>query len=212
MSDPRTPSLAFPAPAPAGPAGGLTALAFAAGKGDSVATTQLVRAVAPRVVRVVRLVLGGGHPDVDDAVQQSLIAFVQALPAFRGECEPAGYASKIAVRTAVAQRRRVRTLRAREDDAAETEGMQAPACESPGEQASSHRRKELLRELLAELPEEQSEALALRVVLGWSLEEIAASSGAPLNTVRSRLRLAKEALKRRIEESPALASELEVAG
>ena len=58
--------------------------------------------------------------------------------------------------------------------------------------------------------ESYAEALAMRVVLGWSLEEIAAQSGAPLNTVRSRLRLAKEGMRRRIEEKPDLVEALEV--
>jgi RNA polymerase sigma-70 factor (ECF subfamily) len=63
---------------------------------------------------------------------------------------------------------------------------------------------------LADLPSEQAEALAMRVVLGWSLKEIAVYGSVPLNTVRSRLRLAKEALRRRIELAPHLASALEV--
>ena len=66
------------------------------------------------------------------------------------------------------------------------------------------RRKEALRSLLEELPTEQAEAFAMRIVLGCSLEEIARESGAPLNTVRSRLRLAKERLRSRIESDPAL--------
>jgi RNA polymerase sigma-70 factor (ECF subfamily) len=36
------------------------------------------------------------------------------------------------------------------------------------------------------------------------MQEVADATGAPVNTVRSRLRLAKEALRRRIEEDPAL--------
>ena len=65
-----------------------------------------------------------------------------------------------------------------------------------------------MRALLADLPEEQAEALALRVVLGWSLEEVARAYGIPTNTVRSRVRLAKEALRRRIEATPGLVEEL----
>jgi RNA polymerase sigma-70 factor (ECF subfamily) len=49
-------------------------------------------------------------------------------------------------------------------------------------------------------------------MLGWSLEEIAQTSGAPVNTVRSRLRLAKEALRRKIVADPVLAEELGVPG
>jgi len=161
------------------------------------------------MMRVVRAMLGGGHPDVDDVLQQALIGLVRALPAFRGECDPAGYASTIAVRKALAVRKRVRVERGRRDDDAMPEDAKSQA-PSPGDEAASTKRKEVLRELLAELPVEQAEALALRTMLGWSLEEIATNAGAPLNTIRSRLRLAKEALRKRIESEPALLEALEV--
>jgi RNA polymerase sigma-70 factor (ECF subfamily) len=185
------------------------ALARQAATGDAAATSRLLRSLASRVVRVVRAVLGGGHPDVDDVAQQALIGFIQALPAFRGDCDPARYATTIAVRTAIGARRRVRIERSRRDADADADAVPCSSM-SPGEEMASQRRKELLRELLAELPSEQAEALAMRVVLGWSLEEIAGQSGAPLNTVRSRLRLAKESLRRRIESQPGLAEMLEV--
>jgi DNA-directed RNA polymerase specialized sigma24 family protein len=69
-----------------------------------------------------------------------------------------------------------------------------------------------VRALLDDLPEEQAEALALRFMLGWSLIEISEASGAPVNTVRSRLRLAKEALRRRVEADAALADEFDRRG
>jgi RNA polymerase sigma-70 factor (ECF subfamily) len=193
------------------PAAGSTAptmaLARAAAQGDSAATGQLLRALATRLGRVVRAVLGGGHPDLDDAIQQSLIGLVQALPAFRGDCEPLGYATIIAVRTAVAARKRSRTDQSRREDGVEADLMEAHH-PSPGEEAAASHRKALLRGLLDDLPSEQAEALAMRVVLGWSIKEIASHSGAPLNTVRSRLRLAKEALKSRIEEDADLTDAL----
>jgi RNA polymerase sigma factor (sigma-70 family) len=185
------------------------ALARQAATGDAAATSRLLRGLASRVVRVVRAVLGGGHPDVDDVAQQALIGFIQALPAFRGDCDPARYATTIAVRTAIGARRRVRLERSRRDADADADAVASPAM-SPGDEIASQKRKEILRELLAELPPEQAEALAMRVVLGWSLEEIADQSGAPLNTVRSRLRLAKESLRRTIESQPELSEILEV--
>jgi RNA polymerase sigma-70 factor (ECF subfamily) len=188
----------------------MMALARAAAAGDGAATGQLLRAVAPRLGRVVRAVLGGGHPDLDDAVQQSLIGLVQALPAFRGDCEPIGYATIIAVRTAVATRKRSRTDQSRREDGVEADLMAGPD-PSAGDELSANRRKELLRDLLDDLPVEQAEALAMRVCLGWSIKEIATHSGAPLNTVRSRLRLAKEALKSRIEDDADLVDALGVA-
>jgi RNA polymerase sigma factor (sigma-70 family) len=181
------------------------ALARAAAAGDERATQRLLEQVAPRVGRVVRVVLGMGHPDADDVSQLALIAFTQALPGFRGECEPTHYASRIAVITALNARRRSRVLRSRFDDLAEPEAIEHS---TPHDRAIADRRKRLVRELLAVIPPEQAEALALRVALGWSLEEIAAASDTPLNTVRSRLRLAKEALRRRIEADPARYDEL----
>ena len=183
-------------------------LARAAAAGDALATTRLLQSVAPKMMRVVRAVMGADAADADDVVQQSLIGLVQALPAFRGECEPSSYACRIAVRTAVAARKRTRAVRARHDDA--TDADLVPGAPSPSDEAHARRRKEIMRTLLEEIPEEQAEALAMRTVLGWSLEEIAASASAPLNTIRSRLRLAKEALRRKIESVPGLADELGV--
>jgi len=184
-------------------------LARTAAAGDGAATGKLLRALAPRIARVVRAVLGAGHADVDDAIQQALIGFVQALPAFRGDCDPLGYASIIAVRAAVAARKRSRTDQSRRDDGADADAMPGHR-PSPGDEAAAQKRKGILRELLSELPVEQGEALAMRVVLGWSLEEIAAQSGAPLNTVRSRLRLAKEGMKKRIQSEPGLVEALDI--
>ena len=63
-------------------------LARRAAGGDAVATRALLESVAPRVVRTARIVLGAGHPEVEDAVQLALIGFIQSLPGFRGECAP----------------------------------------------------------------------------------------------------------------------------
>jgi len=65
------------------------------------------------------------------------------------------------------------------------------------------RRQASLHALLDTLPEVQGETLALRVVLGLSLLETAEATGVPVNTVRSRVRLAREALRARIEAEPA---------
>ena len=56
-----------------------------------------------------------------------------------------------------------------------------------------------VRDLLARLPHDQAEVLALHVVLGHSLPEVSQSTSIPLNTVKSRLRLAKQALRRHLD-------------
>jgi len=181
-------------------------LASRAVAGDELAVGRLLRLLAPRIGAVVRAVMGSGHPDCDDALQLALIAFVKALPAFRGECDPAGYASSIAVRTALAARKRAHVRATRQPEAPE----ECSEDESPSAMAQAERRKDLLRELLTAIPPEQGETLAMRIVLGFSLEEIATYTRVPVNTVRSRLRLAKEALRRRIEADATLLEELEL--
>jgi RNA polymerase sigma-70 factor (ECF subfamily) len=215
MSDrPNPTALAVPGGAAAPvPESEAMALAREAAAGSGVATGRLLRLLAPRLSGIVRAIMGAGHPDRDDALQLALIAFVQALPAFRGECDPAGYASTIAVRAALAARKRARAHDARQE--AESVRPHVDPCYlhgslSPGDVADAQRRKEILRQLLGALPPEQGEALAMRVVLGWSLEEIATHMNAPVNTVRSRLRLAREAMKRRIEADATLLEALEV--
>jgi RNA polymerase sigma-70 factor (ECF subfamily) len=182
------------------------ALARRAAAGDVRSTSLLLEAVAPSILRAVCAMMGGQHPDVDDAAQLALIGFIQALPSFRGDCQPVQFAARIAVRAGGTARRRAALRGSRHDPSADLDLIQAPAGE-----LDAARRRDAVRRLLDDLPEEQAEALALRMILGWSLKEIAAATETPLNTVRSRLRLAKEGLRRRVAEDPALAEALDEA-
>ena len=186
----------------------LAALATAAADGDPRATRMLFEALAPRMLRVARGVLGPGDPDVDDAAQEALVAVLHALPAFRGECSVAHYATRIAVRCCMVLRKRDRRGREVAEQAADADASDDVVI--AGEPVVAARRRSEIRELLGTLPEAQAETLALRIVMGFSMDEVATSTGVPLNTVRSRLRLAKEALRKRIESDPALAELLEV--
>ena len=196
-----------PAPPPAAD-DALAALVADATAGDAAATRRVLTAVAPSVHRVVRAVLGASGALADDVTQDALVAIVRALNlgSFRGECGFLHYACRIATRVAVAARR----ARAAEAHVEPLEAADEASAPIEGDDPEAPRRRALLRALLDELPEPQAEALALRVVLGYSLREVADATGAPLNTVRSRLRLAKEALRSRIEQDEALAELLEV--
>lgn len=193
----------------AAPATVASELASAAARGDEVATQQLLASVTPRVTRVVRAVLGASHSDADDAIQQALIGFLQALPGFRGECEPVHFASRIAVRCAVAAARRTSRRRRHQLEDVDLDALAADGSMAADKTASAHRLRDVLRGLMTRIPAEQAEAIALRVVLGASVEEIARTMETPANTVRSRIRLAKKALRAAIEADPVLAEELD---
>jgi RNA polymerase sigma-70 factor (ECF subfamily) len=178
-------------------------LATRAAQGDLSAVQELLAFLWPTLLRVTSGVLGSAHPDLGDATQLAMIELARALPGFRGECHPAGYAARIALRAALRTRRRCKREFTRREAFARL-SEHADAAFSPEQDALGARRRELLCNLLQDLPEEQAEALTLRVVMGWTLEEVSRATGAPVNTVRSRVRLAKEALRQRIYAVPEL--------
>jgi RNA polymerase sigma-70 factor (ECF subfamily) len=178
-------------------------LARRAAGGNKPATRRLLGTIVPKVRGAVRAVLGASHPELDDAVQLALIGFVDALPAFRGECDPVGYARVIAVRTAIGMKKRGRVRDSRGENGTEPDTLTC-ARPSPSEDADADERRNAIRELLAQLPDEQAETLALRIGLGCTIEEIARETGAPIDTVRSRLRLAKARLRDWIESDASL--------
>jgi RNA polymerase sigma-70 factor (ECF subfamily) len=157
---------------------------------DPHATRRLLELITPRVVRIVRIAMGSGHPEADDAVQLTLIGFLRALPSFRGECAPGAFAARIALRTASRLRRRTTAIRGREATEIDPDTLAVAAWDPDVAQRAA-----AVRALLARLPREQADALTMRVALGFSVREIARTTRAPVETVRSRLRLAKRALR-----------------
>ena len=112
----------------------LADLAARAAHGDETAMRELLRSIASPLLAAVRAVAGRNAPDVEDIAQETMVAFVHALPAFRGECSVNHYVSRIAVRTAVAARKR-RVVRKNRTDALEDDGTRETYAASPGEEA-----------------------------------------------------------------------------
>jgi RNA polymerase sigma factor (sigma-70 family) len=174
----------------------LAGLARSCVQGDVRATRTLIVSVMPALLRAARGVLGVRHGDVEDVAQEAALGLVQSLATFRSESTVLHYATRIGVRTALAARRKAKVRG--EGRHVELDESAVSTEQSPAALLLSAYRRQILRELCDELPEAQSEALVLHCVMGLSLEEVAAVSGAPENTVRSRLRLAKESLRSKI--------------
>jgi RNA polymerase sigma-70 factor (ECF subfamily) len=166
--------------------------------------------IVPVLLRVVRRVLGAAHADLEDVTQEAAYAVVESLPEFRGEGSVRHFACCVAVRTAMNVRRRDATRkRARQGTPLDPERLssEVPDPEASAESASLI---PIVRELMLTLSEPLAEALTLHVVLGYTVTEIAESSGISVETVRSRLRLAKQALRKRALGNPSLREVLEV--
>ncbi len=180
----------------------LTPLVLRAQQGEPDAVNQVVTELAPGVLRALAALLGRQDPELEDLAQDVLIAVMTALPDFRGESTLLHFAVRIAARKSVLIRRRKRSVLGWLEGFWRGEHPLRQAPTSAHEELRGDRQRALLRLLLSELPDAQAEALLLRIVCGYSIEEISTITQTPFNTVRSRLRLAKEALRQRIEAEP----------
>ena len=182
----------------------LSALAHRAREGDTDATRSLLREIVPAVRRTCKGVLGAGHADLEDTIQESLVAFVQALPSYRFDGDITHYAVRIAFRATLYTKKRSIRWRDRFRLTGTIEETTDFASSSPSEEVMLAQRRKALERVLAKLPREQAEALTLRIMLDFSMNEIASICDVPLNTVKTRLRLGKDALRRHMERDAVL--------
>jgi RNA polymerase sigma-70 factor (ECF subfamily) len=175
--------------------------------GDAKATRSFLAAAAVPMLTVVRRVLGSAHPEVEDVLQEALMGLMNSLPRFRGESRAVHFANRVALFTAMAARRRLRTRTRMLEDHAWV-GLAAGSTDSPLDAAIENRRRETLRRVLDDLPTKSAEVLAMHFILGYRVEEIAATLQIPINTVWSRLRVGKEAFRRRIENDSQFTDDL----
>lgn len=196
--------------ADAGSSDELGPVVAAARTGDRAAMRALLAAVAPVVARAARRVLGRANPDAEDVAQQALAAFVERLDTFRAESTVKHFAERIAVYRALTARRDAQVHRRRltADLSLEQLGVSETAAgvEPAHDVALAGRaRRELLLEALETLSPPQAEALTLHFLFDHTVVEIAGMMATPEETVRSRLRLGKQALRARIMGDPRLA-------
>ena len=177
-------------------------LARRASLGHRDAQRQVLRRTVPVMLRVVRRVLGPGSLEEEDVLQEASYALLGALAAYRGECSLRHYAGRIAARQAVRARRRRERERAKVVELwRHRHGVSADGASRVARDTEGGVEEARLQALLGAIPSEQAEALVLRVVAGCTLAEIAQVVGVPVNTVRSRIRLARERLRRMLQEA-----------
>lgn len=115
----------------------------------------------------------------------------RGLASYRFQGNLYGFVTTIAVRRALVTRRRnvarVRHLQLLDDLHDELPVADA----NVGEIEQS----EVMRDLLRRVRPIQAETLVMRVVLGFSVEEIAVATEVSVNTVKTRLRLGKKSLR-----------------
>ncbi|MCG5052826.1 MAG: sigma-70 family RNA polymerase sigma factor [Myxococcales bacterium] len=142
----------------------------------------------PSIRNLIRYLLRGDE-DVDDVTQEALIALVQGLHTFSGSGAFVSWANRVVARVTFAFIKRRRSAVA-SSDAALDEVVPAP----PSHGGDFLARRALV-DLLDKIPEDQRVAFVMHDLLELTPLDIARDLGVPVETVRSRVRLAKERLR-----------------
>lgn len=145
---------------------------------------HLMVELLPRVRNLVRYLVRGDAM-VDDLAQEAIVAILRGLPGYRGDAPLLAWVDRVVVRSTFERRRRERQRTTREGAELPTDGNALLRQSAP--ELSLDRRA--LMSALEKLKPPQRDAIVMHHVVGMSIPEIAASSEAPAETVRSRLRL-----------------------
>jgi RNA polymerase sigma-70 factor (ECF subfamily) len=167
--------------------------------GDREAFRVLVERESANVFRTCYRVLGS-LPEAEDAAQEAFVIAFRSLGTWRGDGPFGAWIARIAVRLALRQAGRRKTVAWLDPLASDgTAGpahipdhrtRAAPARQSPDPAVHAIRseRDATVRLAVARLDEPYREVVALRFFGELSLAEIAAASGRPLGTVKTHLR------------------------
>lgn len=158
---------------------------------------QLVAEHYDRLVRLARLICRDGA-DAADAVQIGLEQAWRHRGTLRDEAATRAWLDRIVVREAVRVARSRRSLLSRVLHLDAQVAWVEP--HDPHTEPGVDRAR--LQAAFATLPPEQRAVVALHLHAGYSLAETATIVGAPLETVRSRLRLARARLRPLLGEEP----------
>jgi len=135
--------------------------------------------------------LGLRGADSDDAAAEAFAAVYRALPGFDGRAELATWIYRIAWRTIIKVRQRLRR-----SVAAELSEDRADAGQPPPESAAEQKEtNERIWQAVAALDERQAAAVEMHYRRGWPIEQIAEVLECPTGTVKTLLFRARERLR-----------------
>jgi RNA polymerase sigma-70 factor (ECF subfamily) len=158
--------------------------------GDRAAFDRLAASVVDRLLQIARLILRDGEL-AEDAAQDALIRCWRDLPSLRDPGAFDAWLNRLLIRAVQAQFRLQRRHRA-----AVTMLHLEPAVPDASEDVAT---REQLARGFERLTLEHRSVLVLRLYLGLSLEETAATLGIPAGTAKSRLHYATQAMREALE-------------
>ncbi len=160
----------------------LTAAVLAAQDGDETAFRTVYRAVHPRLLGYVRTLVG--DPDAEDVASEAWLQIARDLERFSGDADRfRGWAARIARNRALDHIRMRGRRPAIGGDETELTGKAAES-DTAGEAIEALATGHTLS-LIAQLPQDQAEAVVLRVVMGLDAKTAAETLGKRPGAVRT---------------------------
>ncbi len=174
--------------------------------GDAEAFETLMTALEPLVWRVCWHYTGQ-REDASDCGQESMLRIWRSLNSYRGDCAFESWVYRLTANCCLDFLRKRKRDRTESVEPLREQGFDPPD-ESPGteEQVLERDRQVRIREAIAELPEDQRDALVLTQLEGKSYEEAAALLKVNVGTLKSRVNRARTRLKEVLLEEGELSS------
>jgi len=170
--------------------------------GDRQALDRFFREHATRVERVISRLIGP-TPDLEDLVQATFIEAIRSFPAYRGEASIASWVTRIAIHVAYHHLRKgVRRFVSLEMLPADDE--RPGVVPAPDGELDTRRVTGRLHALLDRIKPKKRIAFVLYALEGYTVEEIAAYTGASATAVKSRLFFARRELQSLVKADPDL--------
>ena len=182
--------------------------------GDVEAFRRLVERDGPAVVRACHRILGN-LAEAEDAAQEAFVTAYRSLGSWRGDGPFAAWLTRIAIRIALRQAGKRRTVAWADpggpgdatdptaaDRAVERASVAATAWTDPAQISVRAERATEVRAAVVALPEPYREVVAMRFFGEATLDEIARETGRPLNTVKTHLHRGLARLRDRLAEGP----------
>ncbi|MET7680205.1 RNA polymerase sigma factor [Streptomyces sp. NPDC005423] len=160
----------------------LTAAVLAAQDGDETAFRTVYRAVQPRLLGYVRTLVG--EPDAEDVASEAWLQIARDLERFSGDADRfRGWAARIARNRALDHIRMRGRRPATAGDESELTGRRAES--DTAVEAIEALGTDRTLSLIARLPQDQAEAVVLRVVVGLDAKTAAETLGKRPGAVRT---------------------------
>src|SRR3954447_26700961 len=145
----------------------------------------------------------GSLPEAEDLTQEIFLRLYQNLRLYRGDSPLAAWTMRLSRNLCIDRYRKLR--RDRRSVAVPDQVLeQVPATDDQGAEAEHRQQLRAVYRALEEMPEDLAEAVVLRDLQGWTLEEAATYLDVPLGTIKSRLHRARLLLAEKVAERPRL--------